>query len=163
MDPADHETRRQFLALCGGGATAVLGGCAGTRSSPTYQEGKVNQGGGSPRTAEQMIAAEALAITEANENASPLDSLTLEEHRFVVESGFKGPTVQGVVSNVGTESVKLAEVRVRVYDANGAQLGRYLDRTGDIAAGSTWRFEAILLNSVSEIADYDIAVLGVPG
>ncbi|WP_440008183.1 FxLYD domain-containing protein [Halomicrococcus sp. SG-WS-1] len=108
-----------------------------------------------------MVAAEALAITEANENASPLDSLTLEDHEFVVEDGYKGPTVQGVVSNTGTESVELAEVRVRVYDANGAQLGRYLDRTGEIDAGTQWRFEAILLDSTSDIAEYDVAVLGI--
>lgn len=120
----DYKTRRCFLTLCGGGATVVLSGCTGIKNEPSYQEGQVNQTGGNQRTAEQMIAAEALAITEANENASPLDSLTLENHEFAVKGGYKGPTVQGVISNTGTKLVELAEVRVRVFDANGAQLGR---------------------------------------
>lgn len=161
MDRPDYETRRRFLTLCGGGVLAVLGGCLGIGDKPTYQEGQVNQPSSDPRTAEQMVAAEALAITEANENASPLDSLTLEEHEFIVKDGYKGPTVQGTVSNTGTELVKLAEVRVRVYDANGALLGRFLARTGDINVGTTWRFEVILLDSATDIADYDITVLGV--
>lgn len=162
MVQSDHKTRRRFLTLCGGGVTAALSGCTETKSKPTYQEGQVNQSGGDQRTAEQMVAAESLAITEANENASPLKSLTLENHEFVVKSGYKGPTVQGVVSNSGTELVKLAEVRVRAYNANGSLIGRYLDRTGDITPEATWRFEAILLESIADIADYDIAVLGIP-
>lgn len=154
-------TRRRFLTLCGGGATAVLGGCTGARDEPSYRRGEVNQTGGEPRTAEQMVAAESLAITEANANAGPLDSLALEDHEFVVADGYKGPTVRGTVSNTGAESVTLAEVRVRVYDTDGVQLGRYLDRTGDISAGTTWRFEAVLLDSVADIASYDVAVLGI--
>lgn len=163
MVRSDHMTRRRFLTLYSGGAVAVLCGCTEIRNEPSYQEGEVNQTDSDQRTAEQMVAAEALAITQANENASPLESLTLEEHEFVVKDGYKGPTVQGVVSNTGTDLIKLAEIRVRVYDTDDAQLGRYLDRTGDINPGMTWQFEAILLDSAADIADYDITVLGISG
>lgn len=162
MSGSDSATRRRFLTVCGGGATAVLSGCTATTDEPSYRGGQVNETGGEARTAEQMLAAEALAITEANENTSPLDSLALETHEFVVADGYKGPTVRGTVSNTGSESMEVAEVRVRVYDAAGAQLGRYLDRTGDIDGGEAWKFEAIILDSVADIERYDVAVLGIP-
>lgn len=159
---SERATRRRFVASCGGGAIAALCGCVGSSNEPAYRDGEVGQTNGSQRTAEQMIAAEALATTAANRDAHPLDSLALERHEFVVEDGYKGPTVQGVVSNTGDAAVKVAEVRVRVYDADGAHLGRYLATTGDLGGGERWTFEAVLLSSVSDIADYDIAVIGIP-
>lgn len=160
MVRANRTTRRRFLASLGAGATA-LGGCIGASGEPKYESGEVNASGGEPRSAAEMAAAEALAQQETNDNASPIDPLSLESHEFVVEDDYKGPTVQGTVRNTGENPVTFAEVRVRVYDDTGAQLGRYLATTGDLAAGAAWKFTVILLASVSDIADYDIAVLGV--
>ena len=160
--PSERPTRRRVLVAFGGGATAALCGCLGTSDEPTYRAGRVDEAGGDPRTAEEMAAAEALATTEENENASTLESLVLENHEFAITDGYKGPTVRGGVSNTSDERVAFAEVRVRVYGAEGAQIGRYLDDTGDIEPGTKWRFEVILLDSAADIADYDIAVLGVP-
>jgi len=86
----------------------------------------------------------------------------LESHEYVLTQGYKGPVVQGTVVNTGSEVVRTVEVRVRVYNATGAQLGLYIARTSDLAAGNAWQFEVILLASPSDIADYEIAVLGVP-
>lgn len=161
MANADRTTRRRFLVSLGAGATALGGGCLGASGEPKYESGDVNASDGEPRTAGEMAAAEALAQRETNDNASPLDLLSLESHEFVVEDDYKGPTVQGIVRNTGENPVTFAEVRVRVYDDTGAQLGRYLATTGDLAAGAAWQFTVILLESVSDIADYDIAVLGI--
>lgn len=141
----------------------ALAGCTSSSGDPTYERGEVNGSGGSPRTAAEMAAAAALAQQEADEATTSLDSLRLGSHEFVVEDGYKGPTVQGSVTNVGGDTVPLVEVRVRVFGSNGAQLGRYLDSTGDLDAGTAWRFEVIILTPVTDIAGYDIAVLGIPG
>lgn len=162
MGGHQRSSRRRFLASVGVGATIVLGGCTGASDDPSYESGEVNETDGSPRTAGEMVAAEALAQSEANENATSLDSLTLETHEFTVKDGYKGPTVQGTVTNTGEDDLTYVEARVRVYDETGAQLGRYLDSTGDLNAGATWRFEVILLTSASDIATYDVAPFGVP-
>lgn len=162
MARSERTTRRRVLASLGAGTAVVLGGCSGAGDDPTYEDGEVDATGGDPRTAGEMVAAEAVASQEATEAATPLDALALAGHEFVVQDGYKGPTVQGTVANDGDDRLELAEVRVRVYDDAGAQLGRYLDSTGDFAAGATWRFEVVLLESVADIADYDIAVLGIP-
>ncbi|MFC6826634.1 FxLYD domain-containing protein [Halopelagius fulvigenes] len=158
---SDRITRRRLVVACGGGAAAALSGCVGASEEPTYREGQVNQTNGSQRTAEQMVAAEALATTEANQAANPLRSLSLETHEYAVQDGYKGPTVRGVVSNTGGSSIAYAEVRVRVYDADGAHLGQFLSTTRDLAPESRWRFEVILLSSASDIAAYDIATVGI--
>ncbi len=109
-----------------------------------------------------MVAAEAVAQQDPNEGASSVDSLSLDSHEFVVKEGYKGPTVQGTVSNSSEDLLSYAEVRVRVYDETGAQLGLYLDSTNDLGAKTTWRFEAILLTSASKVARYDLALFGIP-
>ena len=167
-DRAASSTRRGFVAVCVGGVLAGLAGCAETSEGPQYQEGAVNRTNrttrtnGTERTAQETSAAEAAAITEPNTNAVPLESLVVESHEYVVKQGYKGPVVQGTVVNTGSERVQVVEIRVRVYNADGDQLGRYLARTGDLAGGNAWQFEVILLAPASSIADYDIVVLGVP-
>lgn len=158
-------TRRGFLAVCGGGLLAVLGGCAGTTGGVQYRDGQVNrsnQTNVTERTAQQTTAAQSAAITEPNTNAIPVDSLVLESHEYVVDGGYNGPTVQGTVVNTGTDLARTVEVRVRVYNADGAQLGLYIARTNDLAAGSPWQFKVILLAAAAAITAYDIVVLGVP-
>jgi hypothetical protein len=164
-DRAGSSTRRRFVAVCGGGALAVLAGCTGADERPRYQEGLANQTNGTNatgRSTEETIAAQGAAITEPNTNAVPLESLGIDTHEYVVKDGYKGPTVQGVVSNTGEDPVRLVEVRVRVYNATGRQLGQYMARTGDLVAGGSWRFEAVLLAAATDIASYDIVALGVP-
>lgn len=162
----NSRSRRQVLASLGAGATAVLGGCTAARNDPNYEDGEVdgaaNRTANGSRSAEEVAAAEAVAEREAADAATPLEALTLEDHEFVVEDGYKGPTVTGVVANDGAERLERVEARVRVYDDSGAHRGRYLDSTGDLAPGSDWRFEVLLLTSAENVADYDVAALGIP-
>lgn len=145
---------------------AVLGGCAGRNEASDYVEGEVNgsainASNSSSRTERELMTAAALAETEANRLASPVESLEIEGHEFAIEEGFKGPTVRGTVANTGTKPIEFAEVRVRVYDSTGAHLARYVDSTGDLSAETRWRFEVILLTPAEKIDDYDIGVFGI--
>lgn len=157
-----HATRRRVLASLGAGTATALAGCTGADDGPAYEEGEVGTAGGDPRDAGEMAAAAALAPSEANDAASSLDALSLEDHEFVVQSGYEGATVQGTVANTSQRSISYVEVRVRTYDADGALLGRYLANVGDLDAGTSWRFEVLVLASPGDVADYDVAALGVP-
>ncbi|WP_290819525.1 FxLYD domain-containing protein [Halovivax sp.] len=153
--------RRRFLAAAGAVLGASLAGCVDGRE-PDYEPGDVPDVDGEPRTAEEMAAAEAIAERDVREGVSPLDDLAVSDHEFVLEDGYEGATVRGTVSNDGDDRIELVEVRVRVYDENGDQLGRYLDRTGDLGAGERWAFAVVLLEAPDDIAEYDVAVLGTP-
>jgi hypothetical protein len=91
-----------------------------------------------------------------------MDVLELVSHEFVFVGGYAGSTVQGIVQNTGDDRTELAEVRVRVYNDRQELLGLYLASTSNLAAGETWSFQVIILESPDVIADYDIAVLGTP-
>ncbi|GAA0238958.1 FxLYD domain-containing protein [Haladaptatus pallidirubidus] len=156
-------SRRFFLTSVGIGTTAILGGCASTDDDPRYTRAEVTNASGKPRTANELVAAEAIAQQSPDENASSINSLTLNSHEFVVKDSYKGPTVQGTVRNTGGDLLAYAEVRVRVYDDTGAQLELYLDSTSDLSAETAWQFEVVLLTSVNKIASYDIALFGIPG
>lgn len=155
-------SRRRFLAAAGTAALAVGAGCVGGDDEARYERREVNETGDDPRDAQEMVAAEALAQTTADPSASHLGTLRLDAHEFTVADGFKGPVVTGEATNTGDGRLSAVEVRVRLYDDGGAQLGRYLDSTGDLDAGATWRFEVVLLASPSDVAAYDVAVLGIP-
>ena len=155
-------TRRRVLRAVGAGAGAVaLGGCLAA-GGPDYERRAVEPRDADPRTTEEMAVAEALAQQDAAEGATSLDSLRLRSHEYVVADGYTGPAVRGTVANERDETVSVVELRVRVYDDAGAQIGRFLASTGDLAPGGTWRFEAILLASPADVAAYAAAVLGVP-
>ncbi|RQG94359.1 FxLYD domain-containing protein [Natrarchaeobius chitinivorans] len=157
--------RRRVLAGVGTAvATLAIAGCnaVGGDDSPAYEDGEVGAVDGEDRTPEETVAAAALAETEINESVTPLDSLSIEAHEFVLEDDFRGPTVQGTVENAGDGRIQLVEVRVRTYDGNGEQLGRYLATTGDLDGGVAWAFEVILLESVEDLEGYDVTVLGTP-
>lgn len=162
MSPGRRPTRRRVLLALGTGGAAALGGCTDATDRVSYEEGEVGNVSGGERSADQMVAAEAVAEVAVHENVRPLDALSISAHEFTVRDGYAGPTVEGVVENAGDRRVDLAEVRVRVYDDSGDHLGRYLDSTGDLGGGSTWRFGVVLLESPGDIAAYDVAVLGVP-
>lgn len=157
-------TRRRVLSSAGGGLVALLAGCT-TGGTPDYVEGEVDVSGNASnatRSASEMSAAASIAEVNRNESASQLEALELEDHEFVLEEGFKGPTVQGTVRNTGDERITYAEVRVRVFDSEGSYLGHFLDSVVDLGAGTSWSFEVIVLSSPEDIARYDIAVLGIP-
>ncbi len=114
-------------------------------------------------TAEAAAAAGVRAETSGNEYAAVLAALALREDDLVVKDDYRGAVVEGVVENTGRERIEHVEVRTRVYDEGGAHLGRYLDSTDDLAAGTTWRFGAVVLEDPGDIGAYDVAVLGVLG
>ncbi|ELY90351.1 hypothetical protein C483_12603 [Natrialba hulunbeirensis JCM 10989] len=161
-------TRRRLLAALGVGVPASLAGCTdaglglGVETGPTYEDGTVDvPDDAEERSVEEMATAEAVAELESQEGVTPLDRLAIVDHEYAFEDDFRGSTVQGTVENTG-ERVEMVEIRVRVYNDEGDQLGRYLDTTGDLDQGGEWAFEVILLESPDDIASYDIAVIGTP-
>ncbi|EMA40535.1 FxLYD domain-containing protein [Halobiforma nitratireducens] len=163
--------RRRLLAAAGAVGAAAVAGCNAVTGdeAPRYESGTIDveadgdgDGDGDDRSAEEMTAADALAEQDINEGVTPLDALSIDDHEFVLEDDFRGPTIQGTVTNAGDDPIQVVEVRARVADANGAHLGRYLATTGDLGSESKWAFEVILLESPDEIDSYDVTVLGTP-
>lgn len=165
MDDDSAVGRRTVVAALGAGSLAALAGCLGSESNsdPAYESGDVpDDVDGEERSAEEATAAEAMAEQTPRDDLAPLDSLSLLDHEFALEEGFTGPTVQGTAENAGDERLSSAEVRVRVYNDEGEQLGLYLDSVSDFEGGSEWAFEVVLLESPEDVADYDVAAVGLP-
>ena len=160
-------SRRRVLASLGAGVAAVAAGCTGSGGldgEPRYEDGTVdvNASDDANRSAEEMVTAEALAEQQPNQSVTPLESLSLVEHEFVVEDGFLGSTIQGVVQNTGGDRIQIVEVRTRIYNDAGNVIGRYLASTGDLDGGDAWEFQVVVLESPADVAEYDITVLGTP-
>ena len=160
-------SRRRVLGLLGAGVSFGVAGCSVGNGNANYQEREdvdlSTTTGANTSNSSAANAAAARAQLESDSYAVELDALELRDHEMSVRDDYRGAVVQGSVENTSRQSVKLIEVRARVYDSDGDQLGRYLDSTYDVAAGSTWEFEIIVLESPSDIASYDIAVLGSLG
>lgn len=159
-------SRRHVLAALGAGTATALAGCSddgvGINGEPEYEAGDVGEINGDARSAAEMTAAESAAEQEISQGVTPLDAIALTDHEFVFEDNYLGSTVQGTVENTSGDRIELVEVRVRVYNDNGEQLGRYLGTTGDLDGNADWSFQVVILESPADIADYDITVLGTP-
>lgn len=153
-------SRRGVIAGLGAGLVTAVAGCVGAGTTPTYEAGTVGDVDGDARNASEMAAAEAVAQTAVDETLSTLDAIDVEDHRYVLEDGYTGSTVQGTLRNTGNDRLESVEVRVRVYDDRDRHLGRYVATTGDLSPGSTWNFTVVLLVSPSDVATYDLAALG---
>ncbi|PGF15272.1 hypothetical protein CP556_03430 [Natrinema sp. CBA1119] len=169
MTGAEPTSRRRVLATLGSGIAAAAAGCLGGNGGlggqPTYEDGTVsgiNESNVSNRSASEMSTAASLAQQQPSSAVTPLNPISLRGHEFVVENGYLGSTIQGTVENTGTDRIQTVEVRTRVYDDGGNMLGRYLASTGDLNGGSTWEFQVIVLEAPSDVASYDITVLGTP-
>ncbi|SER71127.1 FxLYD domain-containing protein [Natrinema salaciae] len=168
MTRSESTSRRRVLASLGAGVAVAAAGCTGSGGldgQPRYEEGTVgdrNASNVSERNATQMSTAAALAQQEPSNAVTPLDPLELVEHEFVVEDGYLGSTVQGTVTNTGADRIQVVEVRTRIYDDAGNLLGRYFASTGDLDGDETWAFQVVVLESPSDVASYDITVLGTP-
>lgn len=157
--------RRRFLSALGTGAAIGLAGClgSGSDSEPGYESGDVPDDiDGEERTTAETTAAQAAAEQTTQDDLSALDALSVTDHEFVYEDGYTGSTVQGTAEYTADDRLANAEVRVRVYNDEGEQLGLYLDSVSDLEGGTEWSFQVILLESPSDIADYDIAAVGLP-
>lgn len=155
-------SRRRILALTGAGLATALAGCGDQDNEEAdFEEGTVDDlPDTGPPEPEEATAAEARAQQEGDEFAIELDALELREHEPVVEDDYRGLTIQGTVENTGDERVDSLEVHARVYDAEGNQLGRYLDSTHDLDGGATWSFTIVVLENPADVDAYDIAALG---
>jgi len=141
-----------------------VAGCADSgTNSPSYDRRSIDiPDDAESRTPQEATAAAQQAIAETSNAVAPIDAVDLTGHEFVFESGYLGATVQGTVVNRATDRITLTEVRVRVYNSDDQILGQYVDRVADLDSNKTWSFTAILLESPSDIAAYDIAALGTP-
>lgn len=163
MTDRSPPSRRRLLGAVGTLLTVGVAGCTGGPSQPTYERRTVDvPEDAEPRTPAELSVATQLALTETSDAVAPLDVLDITAHEFVFESGYLGATVQGTVENHSQSRVDTAEVRVRVYNDADRLLGQYLARVSALDAGEEWSFTAIVLQSPSAIAAYDIAVLGTP-
>lgn len=168
MTGSGSRSRRRVLASLGTGIAAAVAGCTGSgglNGQPSYEDGnigEINASNASNRSASEMSTAQALAEQQPSNSVTPLDPLSLTDHEFVVEDGYLGSTIQGTVRNTGSDRIQIVEVRTRVYNDAGNVIGRYLASTGDLDGNAVWEFQVIVLEAPSDIADYDIAVLGTP-
>lgn len=169
MKPTQLMSRRRVLALFGASVPTVLAGCGGRSGEEVeYMDGETvgdlpTPADGNVSNASKARAAAARAERVDDSYAVALDVLALRDHELVVKDDYRGVVIEGIVENTGEERVEYVEVRARIYDTDGNQLGRYLDSSHDLAAGSTWSFDIIVLEDPENIGSYDIAVLGVYG
>ncbi|TYL40079.1 hypothetical protein CV102_00415 [Natronococcus pandeyae] len=165
MTSDERPRRRAVLSSLGGGLAASVAGCTddvGTGGGDPVYERRAVDVDGEERSESEMATADRLAEQEIHEQVTPLDALVVADHEFSLEDDYRRSTVQGTVENEQDDRIETAEVRVRVYDDEGRQLGPYLDHTVDLDGGSQWSFEVVLLESPDDVAEYGITVLGTP-
>lgn len=178
-------TRRRVLTLTSIGL-ASLAGCSGggesdsgdggsddeTDDADAEAEAQADEGGSDDSSDETEDETEDEQTAEDVENRDPgtdvleFQDLEIIEHEATVEeaeSEYDDDTliVTGVVKNHDEDKYDNVVVGVRAYDVDGHQIDQFLDSTGDLQGGGTWKFEVEAYNvPAGEIEDWDIGVKG---
>jgi len=85
--------------------------------------------------------------------AIPKKGLTLV--RYDWKTGEYGNRfIAGTVKNESTKQYSYAQVEFNLYDDSGAQVGSALANISNLEAGSTWNFEAIVLEDKATKAKF---------
>lgn len=167
-------SRRRALGLLGASLATALAGCSGQNSQGSQSGGdydfeaegeadNLSDENNTSTNASEATAAEARADDQPSDYATELDELELRNHDILQRDNYKGVVIEGLVENTGSERIKTAEVRARVYNDDDNLLGRYLASTNDLDPGMTWSFEVIVLESPEDVDSYDLAVVGALG
>lgn len=68
-----------------------------------------------------------------------------------------GVTISGVFTNQTEEDLSYVQVTYTLFDSEGAQIGSAYANANNLAAGGSWKFEAIGFEPVSDVASYELA------
>lgn len=66
-------------------------------------------------------------------------------------------TITGTFANNSDEEISYVQVSYRLLDADGAQIGTALANTNNLPAGGSWKFEAVGLEGVDDVASFELA------
>lgn len=114
-------------------ATLLAVGCTG--SSSEYSDGSTDE--------------------NTDTKAPETEPLEIRDHQL--EGGENG-TYKIIGSAKAHKSLSYAEVKVKVYDEDGALISTFLDDINDLEEGETWDFEVGFFVLGKEVDDYEIAV-----
>ncbi len=113
-------------------ATLLAVGCTG--SSSEYSDGNTD---------------------ENTDTAFETEPLEILDHHL--ENG-ENETYKVIGSAKAHKSLSYAEVKVKVYDEDGALISTFLDDIDNLEEGETWDFEVRFFVLGKEVDDYEIAV-----
>lgn len=66
-------------------------------------------------------------------------------------------TITGTFANNSDEEISYVQVSYRLLDADGAQIGTALANTNNLPADGSWKFEAVGLEGVDDVASFELA------
>lgn len=97
------------------------------------------------------------SINELNEVLTSSDYLVLEEDTITTEADEYGFSyyINGYINNTSdTYSFDYVQVTFTTYDSEGNTIGTCIDNNSGLEAGGRWKFSAICLSDVENIATY---------
>lgn len=68
-----------------------------------------------------------------------------------------GVTISGVFTNQTEEDLSYVQVTYTLFDSEGVQIGSAYANANNLAAGGSWKFEAVGFEPVSDVASYELA------
>jgi len=110
-----------------------------------------------------VTEAESRPLLVTVERAGPgTDDIEVLRHELVVSRGYSTDVrVEGGVINNADRTARSVEVTVRVYDADGDQVGSYTDEIDSVAPDAEAELFVDVFADPDEFESYDVGVTGV--
>ncbi len=65
-------------------------------------------------------------------------------------------TITGTFTNNTDKTMSYVSLSYNLFDSDGAQIGTAYDNTSNLAAGGTWKFEALGIEALSNVSYYEL-------
>lgn len=112
--------------------------------------------------AQEMVSTDNVSVqTSASNGQAEGDSDSSEQSYSISDVVMTGDsystTISGTFTNNTDKEIGYVQVGYRLLDADGAQIATAYANTNNLSAGGVWKFEAVGLESVSNVASYELA------
>ncbi|WP_238593346.1 FxLYD domain-containing protein [Natronobacterium lacisalsi] len=147
--------RRSLLRTTGVSVAAAVAGC--TTADSGREDDETSDGDASSDVGPDLVIADDdLVRHHFRVSACGVGDEATGSGREVIEELY----VRATLENRGASRLSRADLRVRVFDAEGTVLNEYEETVRELAPGSSRQFEIMIYEDADVVADYDLSLEG---
>ena len=118
---------------------------------------------GDSTAGDTTVASSSNDVTEADTSDDVASESEEESVEYTVENlSIEGDeygisvTISGTFTNLAGKDLSYVQLSFNLYDSDGAQIDTALANTSNLSAGASWKFEAVSVEDIENVADYEL-------
>lgn len=112
--------------------------------------------GGSNESSSSNNDKSSSSTSNTQSSSKPAEKFTLVDHQKSADSNEFAYYIEGHIKNNRDRNISYVQVIFNTYDAEGNTIGTCMDNQNGLDANGTWKFKAMCLENIDQIARYEL-------